>query len=139
MRSADRAVAAALAFETARDFFLGVRDGHAVEKARIDHPAVAVIGRIGDDEGRRVRVGRAHHGDVAEAVFVDEIEVALVMGRAAEDGAGAVFHQDEIRHVDGQRPGRVEGMDGADAGVEAEFLGLVDGLLRGAGALGSPR
>ena len=87
-------------------------DRHAVEEARIDHPAVAVIGGVGDDEGLRdPGARRAHHRDVAEAVFVGEIEVALVVRRAAEDGAGAVFHQDEIGDIDRQLPGRIEGMD----------------------------
>ena len=51
---ADRHVAAHLAFQPLRDFFLRLLDGHAVEEARIDHAAVAVIGGIGDDEGLRI-------------------------------------------------------------------------------------
>ncbi len=121
--------------EPARHFLLGLRDRHAVEEARIDHAAVAVIGGVGDDEGLRIGVGRADHRRVAEPVFVDEVEVALVVRRAAEDGAGAVVHQDEIRHIDRQLPVRIERMDRLDAGVEAQLLGLVDQLLRGAGAL----
>jgi hypothetical protein len=57
------------------------------------------------------------------------------MRRAAEDRARAVLHQDEVRDIDRQRPGRVEGMRDAQARVEAELLGLVDVLLRRAGAL----
>ena len=37
-------------------------------------------------------------------IFPREIEVALVMGGAAEDRAGAVIHQDEIGDVDRQFP-----------------------------------
>ena len=117
------------------NFLLRFIDGLAVEKARIDHAAVAVIGRLGDDESRRVLTRRAHHRRVAEAIFVDEIEVALVVRRTAENRAGAVVHQDEIGHIDRHGPLRVERMYGANAGVEAHLLGGVDGLLRGADAL----
>jgi hypothetical protein len=106
--------------------------GHAVEEARIDHAAVAVIGGVGDDEGFRILARRAHHRRVAEPVFVDEVEVALVVRRAAEDGAGAVFHQDEVRDIDRQLPRRIERMHRLDAGVEAHLLGGVDLGLRGA-------
>ena len=75
---------------------------------------------------------RADHRHVAEAVLVDEVEVALVVRRAAEDRAGAVFHQDEVRDVDRQRPVRIERMHRADAGVEAQLLRGVDLGLRGA-------
>ena len=52
------------------------------------------------------------------------------MRRAAEDGAGAVIHQDEVGDIDRQRPVRVERMHRLDAGVEAHLLGGVDGFLR---------
>ena len=100
----DRPAAAHLALEPARHLLLRLVDAHAVEEARVDQAAVAVIGGVGDREGRRVGAGRADHRRVAEAVFVDEVEVALVVRRAAEDGAGAVFHQDEIGDIDRQRP-----------------------------------
>ena len=45
-----RTVAAGLALQPLRHFFLRRVDRHAVEEARIDHAAVAVIGRVGDDE-----------------------------------------------------------------------------------------
>ena len=108
-----RAIAARLAFQPLRDFLLRLRDGHAVEEARIDHRAVAVIGGVGDDEGRRILTRRAHHRHVAEPVFVDEIEVALVVRRAAEDRAGAVIHQDEVGDIDRQLPARIERMQRA--------------------------
>ncbi len=57
------------------------------------------------------------------------------MGRTAEDGAGAVFHQHEIGDIDRQLPVRIERMDRPDAGVEAKLLGGVDDFLRGAVAL----
>ena len=130
-----RRVAARLRFQPLRHFVFRLLDGHAVEEARVDHGAVAVIGRVGDDEALRVLARRADHRHVAEAVFVDEIEVALVVRRAAEDRAGAVFHQDEVRDVDRQLPARIERMHRADAGVEAQLLRGVDLGLRRAHVL----
>ena len=100
-------------FQPLRHLFLGLLDGHAVEEARIDHAAVAVIGGVGDDEGLGVLAFGTHHRGVAEPVFVDEIEVALVVRRAAEDRAGAVFHQHEVGDIDRQLPVGIERMDRA--------------------------
>ncbi len=108
--------------------------GHVVEEARIDHAPVAVIGGVGDDEVVGPHAFGADHGGVAEPILVREIEVALVVGRAAEHGAGAVLHQHEVRDVDRQQPGRVEGVADLQPGVEAEFLGRVDRRLGRAGA-----
>jgi hypothetical protein len=55
--------------------------------------------------------------------------------RAAEDGAGAVFHQHEIGDVDRQLPVRVERVLRLEAGVEALLLGRLDLGLAGADAL----
>src|SRR5262249_60838347 len=79
----DRPVVAALLLQTARHFFLGLRARQAVEKARIDHRAVALIGRVGDGERFRIDAGWADYRHIAESVFVDEIEVALIMRPAA--------------------------------------------------------
>src|SRR3974390_970493 len=73
----DRAIAAALAFEQPRDLLLCLLDGHAVEEAGIDHAPVAVIGGLGNDEGRGILLRRANYRGVSEIVFVREIEVAL--------------------------------------------------------------
>ena len=129
---ADRHVAANFALQSLRHFLLGLRDRHPVEETRIDHVAVAVIGGIGNDERLRVLPVGADHGGIAEVVFVDEIEVALVMCRAAEDRAGAIFHQHEIGDIDRQLPVGIKGMDCTDTGVEPLLLGGVDDLLRGA-------
>src|SRR5262249_9625270 len=115
---ADRTIAARFVFEAARDLFLRLLDGHAVEEARIDHAPVAVIGGVGDDEGARVLSRRAHHRDIAKPVLVDEVEVTLVMRRAAEDRARAVVHQDEVGDIDRKLPRRVEGMERLHPGVE---------------------
>ena len=127
-----RTVAARVFLQPLGDFFLRRLDRHAVEEARIDHGAVAVIGDVGDDESLRVLARRADHRRVAETVFVDEVEVALVVRRAAEDGAGAVLHQNEIGDIDRQLPVGIERMHRPDAGVEAHLLGGVDRRLRGA-------
>ncbi len=132
---ADGPVAARLRFKPPRDLLLCRFDRHAVEEARVDHAAVAVIGDVGDDEGRRVLTFRTDDGRCAEPVLVDEVEVALVVRRAAEDGAGAVVHEHEVRDVDRKRPGRIERVDRLHPGVEAELLGLLDQLLRRAGVL----
>ncbi len=128
-------IAARFALLALCDHLLRVRYRQPVEKARIDHPAAAIIGDVGDDEGLRVLSFGAHDRRVAEAIFVGKIKVALVMGRSAVNGAGAVFHQNEVGHIDRQLPGRVEWMDRLDAGIKAKLLGLVDQLLGRAGAL----
>src|ERR1700761_7691803 len=51
-----------------------------------------------------------------------------------EDGAGAIFHQHEVRDIDRQGPARVERVHGADAGIKTLLLRGVDDLLRGADA-----
>ena len=129
-----RAVAATFLFQPLRNVFLCFGNGHAVEEARIDHAAVTVIGGVGDDERFRVLSRRAYDGCVAEPVFVDEVEVALVVRRAAEDRAGAVLHQDKVRDIDRKLPRRIERMHRADAGVEAHLLRGIDLGLRGAAA-----
>ena len=98
----------------------------AIEEARIDHHAVIDIGLFEDAEGLGVRVLGHDDRDDRQAVFVGEVEVALVARRAAEDGARAVIHQHEVRDIDRQRPVRVEGMDDANAGVETLLLGGLD-------------
>ena len=43
-------------------------------------------------------------GVTRQPVFAGEIEVALVVRRAAEDRPGAVAHHDEVRDEDRQQP-----------------------------------
>jgi hypothetical protein len=97
---ADRRIAADLGFQPLGHLFLRLLDGHAIEEARIDHAAFAVIGGIGDNKGFWVLAFGTDHRRVAEPIFVDEVEVALVVRRAAEDRAGAVLHQHEVGDVD---------------------------------------
>jgi hypothetical protein len=78
----------------------------------------------------RMAAVERHEGvDHRQVVLAREVEVALVMGRAAEDRAGAVVHQDEVGDVDRQLPVVVEGVADAQARVEAALLGLLDLLL----------
>ena len=128
----NRPIAGRLCLKPLGDLFLGLRDGHAVEKARIDHATVAVIGGVGHDEALWIDIGRTNDRRIAELVLVGEFQVALIMCRTAEDGAGAVVHQNKVRHIDRQLPIRIEWMARADAGIEAELFRSVDVGLRGA-------
>ena len=92
--------------------------------------AGAGIGLVADDESLRVLPVGHDHRRIAETVFAGEIEVALVVRRAAENGAGAVIHQHEIGDIDRQLPVRVERMRGLEAGVVALLLGRLDRGLR---------
>src|SRR5262249_14924854 len=94
-----RTVATRFLFQPFGNFLFRVVDSHAVKKARIDHAAVAIIGHVGNDESLWILSGWAHNRRIAETIFVDEVEVALVVRRTAEDGAGAVVHQNEIRDI----------------------------------------
>jgi pimeloyl-ACP methyl ester carboxylesterase len=71
-------------------------DGLAVKEARIDEPALAIEGGLGDDKAGWVLLRRADHRRVAEPIGVGKIQIALVVGRAAEDGAGPIVHEDEV-------------------------------------------
>ena len=63
-----------------------------------------------------------------------KFEIALIVARDAEDRAGAVIHQHEIRDVDRQPPFGIERVDDLDRGLEALFLGRLE--LGRAGAPG---
>ena len=49
------------------------------------------------------------------------------MGGAAENRAGAIFDQNEVCHIDRQRPVRVEGVPDPQARVETLLLRCFDG------------
>src|SRR6266852_5681092 len=128
-------ITAKLTFQSLCDLLLRLRYRQPVEKARIDHPADAIIGNVGDDEGLRVLSFGAHDRGVSEAILVGKVKVELVMGRCGVNGAGGVFHHNEGGHIVRQLPGRGEWMDRLDPGVKAKLLGLVDQFLGRAGAL----
>ena len=127
-----RRAAQRLGLQPRRNRLLGLRHAHAIEEARVDHAAFAVEGLVLDVERRRVDVGRANHRRGAEPVLAGEVEVALVVRRAAEDGTGAVVHQHEIGDVDRQVPVRIERMGDGEAGVVAALLRRLDRRHRGA-------
>ncbi len=117
---------------------LGARDVQPVQEARVDQPAVADVGLVADREALRVGARRQDHRDHRAAVLARELEVALVVRRAAEDRAGAVLHEHEIGDVDRQLLGLAQRIAAAEPGVVAALLGLLDRLLAGAdpGAFG---
>ncbi len=95
-----RGLAVAVAFQPFGRRRLGVLDVHAVQEFGIVDRARPHIGFVADSVRRRVFVRRQHHGDHRQVVLAGEIQVALVVGGAAEDRAGAIFHQHEIGDVD---------------------------------------
>ena len=116
-----RAFAPALGFGAADDFGLGLFHAHAVEEARVHQPPGAGIGLV-LDRGLFLALRRDNALD-RQHVLAREIEVALVVRRAAEDGASAIVHQHEIGDEQRQLPVGIEGVDHGQAGVEA-FLFL---------------
>ncbi len=131
---AHRAAIDRLGGEAVGDFLERRLRLHAVEKARIDHHAIIGEGFLGDLEGRGIRTFRHHNRRHRQAVFVGEIQVALVARGAAENRARAVIHQHEIGHIDRQRPFRIEGMAHAHARVETLLLRRLQRRSRGAHA-----
>ena len=115
-----RAFAPAVLLGAADHLGLGRFDVQPVEETRIDQHAVAALGLAEDRPVRLLGAGRDHALDF-EAVFLGEFVIALVVRRDAENRAGAVVHQHEIRDEDRQRPIGIERMD--DLGdLQAEFL-----------------
>ena len=110
---------------------LGVVDGHAVEELGVDRPAVAQIGLVGYGEAARIHIGGGDHRDHVEAVFAGKIEIALIMARTAENRPGAIVHEHEIGHIDGQIAALDEGMLGFQRYQKALLLGPLDGFLAG--------
>ena len=97
-------------------------DGHAVEEMAVHQFAVADIGLVaGKDLRRLVAVG--DHAVDGQFIFAREVEVALVVRRAAEDRARAIIHQHIIDDPHGQMPVGVERMLDGKAGVEAQLVG----------------
>ncbi|MCY1221075.1 hypothetical protein D9M72_331190 [compost metagenome] len=127
---------------TGQLFFLQLRSNgfervfrrQAVEEARVDHHAVADIGLVADGEGCGIAVLRHNDRNNRQVVLAGEVEVALVTGGAAEDGARAVVHQYEICDINRQFPARIERVLGANAGIDALLFRRFQRGERGAGA-----
>ena len=122
-------------FQAACDVFARLGGGHAIEKTRIDHEAVAVIGHVINVELRGVFVGRTHDRRDTQTIGVNKIQITLVMGRTAEDGARAIIHQNEIGDINRNFPIGIKRMKTANAGIKSFFLRFGDGLLRRSHAL----
>ena len=76
------------------------RHVESVQELGIDQRAVAGIGLVADRVGRRILFRRADDGNDVEPIFTGELQIALIVTGAAEDRAGAVFHQHEIGDID---------------------------------------
>ena len=104
MALALRTVAEARGLEPRGDLLFGLRDGQAIEKARIDEHALTVEGGVRNGKRGGIGIGRANHRGRAEAISIGKIEIALIVCRAAEDRARAVIHQHEIGGINRQLP-----------------------------------
>ena len=105
-------LAFARGFHSLGDFrFRGVHT-HAVEKARIREAPETDISLPSDREVLSVFAFRNHDRQYGQSVLVGKFKIALVMRGTAENRAGAIGHQHEIRDIDGQRPIRVQRMRG---------------------------
>src|SRR5690606_14915880 len=113
---------------------LGGVDIEAVEKVRIEGRAGDGVGLGADGEAGGLGLGRQDDRDHRQIVFAGEVEVALVVGRAAEDGAGSVVHQNEIGDVDGQRRSFYHRVFHGERGAVALLFGGFDRFDRGAHA-----
>ena len=82
----------------------GVLRSQTVEEVGVVDRAFACVGLATNDVGFRVGAGRQDDGLEGQAVFLGEFDVALVAGGRAEDRAGTVGRQHEVRGPDGQLP-----------------------------------
>ena len=106
-----------------RDLVHGVGNRHAVEESGVYQDAVAIECVVADDDRSGVDICRADDRRLRQAIFVGEIQIALIVGWATEDCARAVIHQDEIGRIDRQEDRIVEGMNNLQTCVETLFLG----------------
>ncbi len=111
------------------DLLDGARHVEAVEKIRIDQPAVIDKSLAADFERCGVLIGRADHREDRQLIFARELKIALIMGRAAENRPGAIFHQHEIGDIDRQLEIGDEGMAHAQSGVDADFICFFNGFF----------
>ena len=116
-----------------RGSFGGI-DVQPVQEAGVERGSRPDISLIPDGETGRIGVRRQHHGGYVQVVFAGEFKVALVVRRAAEDRAGAVFHQHEVSDPDRVGSALDERVGDTQAGVVAKFLAGLDGGFRGAAA-----
>jgi len=109
---------------------LGRLDVQTVQEVRMEEGAGAGIGLGSHGEVVAGALG-ANDRDHRQVILAGEVQVALVVGRAGEDGARAVFRQDEVGDPD-RDLGAGEGVQNLQARVPADLLGLFDLGLGGA-------
>src|SRR4029079_3609730 len=86
----------------------------------------AGIGLFTNGEALRIAVRWQHDGRDGQPIGTGKFEVALIVCRAAEDGAGAVFHENEIGDVDGKLGTGDDRMFHAQGGVVSLLLLRLD-------------
>ncbi len=118
-----RTIAERGVFEAVRHFIECGFRRKPVEEARIDHHAIVGIGRLANAEACRILALRQNDRRDLQFVLVGEIQIALIVRRTAENGARAIFHQDEIGDIDRQFPVLVERMPDLHASIKALLLG----------------
>ena len=67
-----------------------------------------------------------------QSVFGGKLEIPRVMGRAAENRARAIIHQDEVGDIDRQFPGGVQGMPHPHPGIHSQLFRRLHRLGTGA-------
>ena len=119
------AITPAFGFSLGDDVRFGGFDRHAVQEMRIHNTAGAGIRDIAAKIAvSQVTVG--NNASDAQIIFAREVQIALVMRRAAEYRAGAIIHQHKVRDINGQMPARIERMFNRQASAETHFLGSID-------------
>ena len=118
------------------DVGLGLGHAHAIEEFGVDENGVVAFllkeGFGADFEGCGIGALRRDDGDHRQVILAREVEVALVMRWAAEDGAFTIAHQHEVRGIDREPHARAERVAGIEAQHVALLLGALDRLLRSA-------
>ena len=109
---------------------LSVIDTHSVPWTGIEQAAWACMSDVLYRKFRCIRIVGKHHRDHLKPIGIGKIEVALVMGRTAENCAGAIFHQHEIGDVDRQPAVGNQRVLRCQTGIESPFLGRFDGSFR---------
>ena len=119
-----RALALTGRLETCDGGGLGGFHLHPVHEVGVEQAAGPNVSFCFDAEISR-SISRSHDRDDGQAVFAGELEVALIVGRASEDGAGSVGRQHEIGCPDRHGPLGVERVADTDAEIDTQLLRLL--------------
>uniref|UniRef100_A0A0N5A6W1 LigA n=1 Tax=Parastrongyloides trichosuri TaxID=131310 RepID=A0A0N5A6W1_PARTI len=125
-----RALARSGGLDAADGLGLGGLDVQTVQEVGMEDRAGAGIGLVGHGEVVARAFG-ADDRDHRQIVFAGEVQIALVMRRAGEDGARSVVGQNEVGDPD-RNLGAGEGVDDLQPRIPADLLGLFDVGLTGA-------